>query len=76
MNPTILDSTVIGPRSLVYYRIGSSLANGVFTTLVKDNHGANVAVISWQQSRPVLEFRGLPGRQKVREWLPMSSDQR
>lgn len=75
MNPTILSSTVIGPRSIVYYRVSSGSSNGVLTTTLTNNLGASVATITWWDC-PVLGIPAVGLRHKVRDWLQKSSDGR
>jgi hypothetical protein len=73
-NPTILNCTVMGPRSLVYYNIVTDASRPNLTTLY-DNQGASIAQVHWR-TQPRLDIRGGISGQKVAEWLPPSSNKR
>jgi hypothetical protein len=71
-NPTILNCTVMGPRSLVYYTIMTDPARPGATSL-RDNQGASVAEVQWR-TQPRINVRGSKAEMKVAEWLALSSD--
>ncbi|CCL99211.1 uncharacterized protein FIBRA_01226 [Fibroporia radiculosa] len=70
---TILNCTVVGPQNRVVYRVttDSGAASG---TMWKDNESRNVAMVTWQPN-PAIEMRGMTAKQRVRDWLRLSSDQ-
>jgi hypothetical protein len=73
-NPTILNCTVMGPRSLVHYTVVTDPARPGATSL-RDNQGASVAEVQWR-TQPRIDVRGSKPGLKVAEWLPLSSDKR
>jgi hypothetical protein len=68
-NPTILDSTVVGPKFQKYFTIVTSRsANGhPFTTFYKHD-GESVAIVEWQQ-HPTLQIRDIAPLQPTAHWL-------
>ncbi len=71
---TILNCTVVGPQGRTAYRIITEPAQPA-CTIVKDNESKSVAMIQWQPAAS-LEVRGVTNRQRVRDWLRLSPDQR
>lgn len=71
---TILNSTVLGPQGRTAYRIITEPAQPA-CTIIKDNESKTVAMVQWQPAAS-LEVRGVTNRQRVRDWLRLSSDQR
>ena len=73
-NSTILNCSVLGPQKRVAYRIVTE-ATAPSCTIWKDNESRNVAMVQWQPSS-TLEIRGVTPRQRVKDWLRLSSDKR
>ncbi|KAI0656956.1 hypothetical protein C8Q70DRAFT_920493 [Cubamyces menziesii] len=71
---TILNSTVFGPQQRTAYRVVTE-ATAPACTIFKDNESRNVAMVQWQPHATV-EIRGVAAKQRVRDWLRLSSDQR
>ena len=72
LNPTILDSSVVGPNNETYFRVATS---GQGVTLVKNAAGQNIALIEWR-SHPTVEAQAIGAKQHVAQWLHLSSDNR
>lgn len=73
-NSTILNCTVLGPQSRVAYRIVTE-STTPSCTIWKDNESRNIAMVQWQPNA-TLEIRGVTPRQRIRDWLRLSPDQR
>lgn len=69
---TILNCTVIGPQNRTVYRIVTAQSTPS-CTIWKDNESRNIAMVQWQPTA-TLEIQGVTPRQRVREWLRLSSD--
>ncbi|KAI0078326.1 hypothetical protein K474DRAFT_1594242 [Panus rudis PR-1116 ss-1] len=69
---TILNCTIVGPQNRVAYRVVTEPV-APSCTILKDNESRNVAMVQWQPNA-TLEIRGVTPRQRVKEWLPLSSD--
>jgi hypothetical protein len=70
-SPNILNCTVMGPRSLVYYKVATDPDN--LTTKLRDNQSAHAAIIQWR-GQPYIEMKDIVPYQKILEWLPLSSN--
>ncbi|KAI0642595.1 hypothetical protein C8Q79DRAFT_929010 [Trametes meyenii] len=70
---TILNSTIVGPQNRTVYRVVTESAAPA-CTIFKDNESRNVAMVQWQPHATV-EIRGAAAKQRVRDWLRLSSDQ-
>jgi len=73
-NTTILNCTIVGPQNRVLYRVVTD-SGAPSATMWKDNESRNVAQVNWQPNA-TLEIRGVASRQRARDWLRLSSDQR
>lgn len=73
-NTTILNCSVLGPQKRVAYRIVTE-PTAPSCTILKDNESRNVAMVQWQPNS-TLEIRGVTPRQRVKDWLRLSSDKR
>lgn len=73
-NSTVLNCQVYGPQSRVAYRIVTE-ATTPSCTIWKDNESRNIAMVQWQPNA-TLEIRGVTPRQRIRDWLRLSPDQR
>ena len=73
-NSTILNCAVLGPQSRVAYRIVTE-STTPSCTIWKDNESRNIAMVQWQPNA-TLEIRGVTPRQRIRDWLRLSPDQR
>lgn len=73
-NTTVLNCTVVGPQNHVVYRVVTN-SGAPSSTMWKDNESRNVGMVTWQPNA-TLEVRGVASRQRVRDWLRLSSDQR
>ena len=71
---TILNSTVYGPQQRTGYRIATE-NSAPACTIFKDNESRNIAMVQWQPNA-TLEIRGVTPRQRIRDWLRLSPDQR
>ena len=69
---TILNSTILGPQGRTAFRVVTEPAQPA-CTIVKDNESRTVAMVHWQPAAS-LEIRGVASRQRVRDWLRLSSD--
>ncbi|CAL1699285.1 unnamed protein product [Somion occarium] len=69
---TILNCTVMGPQNQIAYRVVTE-STTPSCTIWKDNESRNVAMVQWQPTA-MLEIRGVTPRQRVKEWLRLSSD--
>lgn len=74
-NATILNCTVLGPQYRVQYRVVTESSSAPSCTIFKDNESRSVAMVQWQPNA-MLEVRGVASRQRVKDWLRLSSDQR
>ncbi|KAH9848378.1 hypothetical protein C2E23DRAFT_889216 [Lenzites betulinus] len=70
---TIVNSTVIGPQQRTIYRIVTE-PTAPACTIFKDNENRNVAMVQWQP-HPTVEIHGVASKQRVRDWIRLSSDQ-
>lgn len=73
-NTTILNCSIAGPQGRTVYRVVTE-SGAPSSTIFKDNDNRNVAMVSWQPNANV-EIRGVASRQRVRDWLRLSADQR
>ncbi|KAJ3969579.1 hypothetical protein EV361DRAFT_998694 [Lentinula raphanica] len=74
LNPNILDCTVVGPRSVPYFRVTNNSPTPNFT-LFQNQEGKSIAVIEWRESTgPVVEVRDIIRKQFVATWLQLSSN--
>ncbi|KAH8101187.1 hypothetical protein BXZ70DRAFT_891932 [Cristinia sonorae] len=71
-NTTILNCSVLGPQNRVAYRIVTE-ATAPSCTVWKDNESRSVAMAQWQPNS-TLEIRGITHRQRIKDWLRLSSD--
>ena len=71
---TVLNCQVVGPQNRVAYRIVTE-ATTPSCTIWKDNESRNIAMVQWQP-HATLEIRGVTPRQRIRDWLRLSPDQR
>ncbi|KAJ6489949.1 hypothetical protein C8R45DRAFT_901555 [Mycena sanguinolenta] len=73
LNPSILNCSVIGPRSRLHYTIStdSSLAG---YTVFKNAEKKSIALIEWTKP-PRVEIRGVIPKQETQSWLKISRDQ-
>ncbi|TEB18148.1 hypothetical protein FA13DRAFT_1711925 [Coprinellus micaceus] len=69
--PTVLNSTVLGPGHNVYFRVVTT--NDGITTILKPRDQL-LARIEWG-SEPTVEIREGCSRQRASQWLPLSQDQ-
>jgi hypothetical protein len=70
-DPNILNCTVVGPRSIVYYKVVTDSDSSA--TVLRDNQNAHTAVLEWHR-QPCIEMKDNVPRQKISEWLPLSSN--
>ena len=73
-NTTVLNCQIVGPQGRVAYRIVTE-ATTPSCTIWKDNESRNIAMVQWQPNA-TLEIRGVTPRQRIRDWLRLSPDQR
>ena len=73
-NSTVLNCQVVGPQNRVAYRVVTE-ATTPSCTIWKDNESRNIAMVQWQP-HATLEIRGVTPRQRIRDWLRLSPDQR
>ena len=75
-SPTILDSTVVGPKFQKYFTISSSRSSSghSFTTFYKHN-GESVAIVEWRQL-PTVQIRDIVPMQSTAHWLRPGPDTR
>ncbi|KAJ7117172.1 hypothetical protein C8R44DRAFT_627037 [Mycena epipterygia] len=71
-NPTLLDSTVLGPSSQFYFHV-STASRPLRYTAVRDSTNEAITVIEWLK-HPVIEIRDALTKQAVSQWLVLSSD--
>ena len=71
---TILNCTILGPQKRTAYRIVTA-STTPSCTIWKDNESRNVEMVQWQPTA-TLEIQGITPRQRVKEWLRLSSDRR
>ncbi|KAJ8081794.1 hypothetical protein AAF712_010328 [Marasmius tenuissimus] len=73
-NPDLLNCTVIGPSQRPSHFIITDPQQPGYT-IVKDSGGKSVALVEWQ-THPLVEIRGVMSKQRVRDWLSLTSDKR
>jgi hypothetical protein len=73
-NPTILNCTVLGEHNRPVFHVSTDDSMPGYSVL-KDVKTSNIALIEWQSS-PLLEVRGILSKQKITDWLKLSSDRR
>ncbi|KAF5386483.1 hypothetical protein D9757_005897 [Collybiopsis confluens] len=75
LNPTILDSTLIGPNGQpqLYIITDSSLPG---YTIFKTVNERNVALVEWSQRHAQVEVRGVVPKQPASQFLRLSRDRR
>lgn len=73
-NPNILNSTVTGPQSRVYFQLTTDTPTVGFT-VVFDAAGQPVAVIEWLD-QPVVEIRGILAKRAASQWLSLAQNRR
>ncbi|KAJ7511481.1 hypothetical protein B0H11DRAFT_1845259 [Mycena galericulata] len=71
-NPTILDSTVMGPKSQAYFRVTTD-APTVGFTVVHNSANQPMIMIEWSDE-PIVEVRGIIPKEHTSTWLALSPD--
>ncbi|KAJ6511728.1 hypothetical protein DFH09DRAFT_941796 [Mycena vulgaris] len=71
-NPSILNCTVTGPQSRVYFHITTDSPTIGFSVF-SDASNQPVAIIEWLQS-PVVEIRGILSKRPMAQWLALSQN--
>ncbi|KAF7375804.1 hypothetical protein MSAN_00470100 [Mycena sanguinolenta] len=71
-NPNILNSTVTGPQSHLYFRITTNSSKATCTALF-DATGNPIAIIEWRE-QPVVEIRGILSKRRASQWLTISKN--
>ncbi|KAJ7473497.1 hypothetical protein FB451DRAFT_1558691 [Mycena latifolia] len=71
-NPSILNCTITGPQSRVYFRIVTDSPTVGFTVFL-DAVNQPVAVIEWLEN-PVVEIRGILSKRPIAQWLALSQN--
>ncbi|KAF7335221.1 hypothetical protein MSAN_02355400 [Mycena sanguinolenta] len=71
-NPSILNSTVTGPQSRLYFRITTDSPTAPCTAFF-DATGNAVAIIEWRD-QPVVEIRGILSKRRTSQWLALSQN--
>lgn len=71
-NSTILNCSVVDPQGRVACRIVTE-ASAPTCTVFKDNESRVIAKVHWQP-HATLEIRGVTQRQRVKDWLRLSTD--
>lgn len=72
-NSTILNCNILKSGSEIAYRVVTE-ASAPSCTIFKDNSSRNAAMIEWQPT--TLEIRNVASKQRLRDWLRLSSDRR
>ncbi|KAJ3781170.1 hypothetical protein GGU10DRAFT_390819 [Lentinula aff. detonsa] len=76
LNPDILNCTVVGPKSIPYFRVSNNNPSPNFT-LFQNREGRSIAIIEWIGSAgPVVEVRDIIHKQFVATWLQLTSDRK
>ncbi|KAJ7732037.1 hypothetical protein B0H16DRAFT_1861238 [Mycena metata] len=70
--PTILDSTVVGPKSKIYFRVRTDVPTVGFT-IIHNSANQPMIIIEWLQ-HPVIEIRDILSKRETASWLPLSAD--
>lgn len=73
-NPDLFNCTVIDSRKRPVYQFVTDRQNPGYTVL-KSADGKNIALIEWQ-TPPQIEIRGIVSKQRVKDWMPLSSNKR
>ncbi|KAJ7509558.1 hypothetical protein B0H11DRAFT_1846605 [Mycena galericulata] len=71
-NPTVLNCTIIGPKSRPYFRIMTD-APMPGVTVFQNSNGQNISLVQWHR-HPEVEMRNV-SRQRTSEMLALSNDQ-
>ncbi|KAJ7189196.1 hypothetical protein C8R46DRAFT_1056791 [Mycena filopes] len=70
--PTILNSTVVGPKSKTYFRITTDTPTVGFT-VIHNSANQPMIIIEWLK-HPVIEIRDIVSKRQTADWLPLSAD--
>ncbi|KAF7369300.1 hypothetical protein MVEN_00257900 [Mycena venus] len=70
--PNVLNCTVTGPQSRVYFRITTDTPTVGYTVFF-DSAGQPVTIIEWR-NHPVVEIRGILSKRSTSDWLPLSQN--
>ncbi|KAJ6562609.1 hypothetical protein B0H19DRAFT_1288562 [Mycena capillaripes] len=73
LNPSVLNCTVIGPRSRLAYAVSTDSSMPGYT-VVKNAERKSIALIEWSK-HPRVEIRGAVPKQETQGWLKISRDQ-
>ncbi|EAU89377.2 hypothetical protein CC1G_11073 [Coprinopsis cinerea okayama7 len=73
LNPTIFNSTVVGPRAQPCYQVATDAQNPGYT-VIKNAEGRSISLIEWQQ-HPYVEVRGIVSKRAIGSWLRLSASQ-
>ncbi|KAJ7780866.1 hypothetical protein DFH07DRAFT_950088 [Mycena maculata] len=71
-NPTLLNSTVTGPQSRVFFNITTDSPTVGFSVF-RDPATHPVVIIEWLE-HPVIEIRGILSKRHTSEWLALSQN--
>jgi hypothetical protein len=75
-NPTILDSSVVGPKFQKYFTVSTSRsASGHPYTVFYKHNGESVAIVEWRQ-QPTVQIRNVVSMQHTSQWLRPGPDTR
>ncbi|KAJ6450780.1 hypothetical protein C8R45DRAFT_848783 [Mycena sanguinolenta] len=73
-NPNILNSTVTGPDSRLYFTISTDSLAATCTAFFNAT-GNPIAIIEWRE-HPVAEIRGILSKRRISQWLTLSQNGR
>ncbi|KAJ6450773.1 hypothetical protein C8R45DRAFT_1127480 [Mycena sanguinolenta] len=70
LNPNILNSTVTGPDSRLYFTISTDSLAATCTAFFNAT-GNPIAIIEWRE-HPVAEIHGILSKRRISQWLTLS----
>lgn len=71
----IMQSTILGPSGQTYFEVVTCQSRNVSSTIISKADSQVIAVIEWRE-HPTVEVIGVLAKQKISQWLRLSSDRR
>lgn len=69
-----MNCTVLGPQNQPYFRVITDTPTPGFSVL-QNGQGKNFAFIEWR-SHPLIDMKGVVPKQRIGDWIPLSSDKK
>ncbi|KAJ7617143.1 hypothetical protein FB45DRAFT_756839 [Roridomyces roridus] len=72
-NNSVLDSTVVGKNTMLYFRVNTDSSSMAGYSTVKNHEGTTISLIEWKD-KPMVEIANMLSKRLVSDWLCLSRD--